>query len=158
MSVLLRRQLHGLQSHVPLDPTHSSNNGRLVCPAETIYGRGSERSASMRLNDIREWRNQPWTRLYEAALFEPDTVKLCTRLWEAQLAILSREREIRQGASAEDKEQLALRKAMGILLNLRRLVGFDHESRPSRILPVFSLTRLRTSAASSRRGARRIPA
>jgi hypothetical protein len=112
----------------------------------------------MQLNDVREWKNQPWTRLYEAALFEPDTVKLCACLWEAQLAILSREREIRLGSSADDKEQLALRKAMGILLELRRLAGFDHESRSSRIPPVFSLTRLRTSGVPSRRGAKRIPA
>jgi hypothetical protein len=111
----------------------------------------------MQLNDVREWRNQAWTRLYEAALFEPDTVRLCACLWDAQLAILSREREIRQGSSADDKEQFALRKAMGILLDLRRLSGFDSESRPSRTLPVFSLRRLRTSRVPSRRGAKRMP-
>ena len=112
----------------------------------------------MQLNDIREWRNQPWTRLYEAALFEPDKVKLCACLWDAQLAILSREREIRQGSSADIKEQLALRKAMGILLDLRRLSGFDYECRPSRTLAVFSAMRSRTSHIPSRRGAKRVSA
>ena len=112
----------------------------------------------MQLNDVREWRNQPWTRLYEAALFEPNTVKLCACLWDAQLAILSREREIQQGSSADIKEELALRKAMGILLDLRRLSGFDFENRPSRSLPVFSPTRSRTSRIPSRRRAKRLPA
>lgn len=87
----------------------------------------------MQLNDVREWNSQPWTRLYEAALFEQDTVKLCACLWDAQLAIFSREREIQGEPFADLKEQLALRKAMEVLLNLRRLAGFDHETQPPRI-------------------------
>ena len=87
----------------------------------------------MELNDVREWKSQPWTRLYEAALFERDTVKLCACLWDAQLAILSREQEIRGELFADLKEQLALRKAMQVLLDLRRLAGFDHEMQPPRI-------------------------
>lgn len=81
----------------------------------------------MRLSSVREWKDQTWTRLYEAALFEVDTVKLCTCLWNAQLAILSREREIQNGAPASEKERLALTSAMGILRNLRRLSGLDHQ-------------------------------
>jgi len=87
----------------------------------------------MELNDVREWNSQPWTRLYEAALFERDTVKLCACLWDAQLAILSREQEIQGEPFADLKEQLALRKAMQVLLDLRRLAGFDHETQPPRL-------------------------
>ena len=87
----------------------------------------------MQLNHVREWKDQAWTRLYEAALFERDTVKLCACLWEAQLAILSRQEEIRQGSSAEVKEQIALRKALGILADLRRLSGIDQEIQIQRV-------------------------
>jgi hypothetical protein len=88
----------------------------------------------MQLNDVREWKNQPWARLYEAALFERDTVKLCACLWDAQLAILSREQEIEGEPVVDLNERLALRKAMQILLDRRRLSGFDQESHPLRIL------------------------
>ena len=79
----------------------------------------------MQVNDIKEWKNRPWTRLYEAALFERNPVKLCARLWDAQLAILSREKEIDNNSGAHVREQLALRKAMSILCDLRRLCGID---------------------------------
>src|SRR5215469_6855975 len=82
----------------------------------------------MQLNHVREWKDQAWTRLYEAALFERDTVKLCAYLWDAQLAILSRQEEIRHESSEDLKEQIALRKALGILTDLRRLSGIDPES------------------------------
>lgn len=105
----------------------------------------------MQLNDVREWKSRPWTRLYEAALFERDTVKLCACLWEAQLAILSREQEIQEQPLADLKEQLALRKAMQILLDLRRLSGFDQETQPHHIVATLSSAHVRKARMRSRR-------
>jgi hypothetical protein len=82
----------------------------------------------MQVNDIKEWKNRPWTHLYEAALFERNTVKLCERLWDAQLAILSREKEIDSNSGVHVREQLALRKAKSILCDLRRLCGIDQDN------------------------------
>lgn len=106
----------------------------------------------MQLNDVREWRSRPWTRLYEAALFERDTVKLCACLWDAQLAILSREKEIQEEPLADLKEQIALRRAMQILLDLQRLSGFDQETQPRPILVTVSSVHLRKARIGSRRG------
>jgi hypothetical protein len=105
----------------------------------------------MQLNDVREWKSQPWTRLYEAALFERDTVKLCACLWDAQLAILSREQEIQGEPFADLKEQFALRKAMQILLDLRRLAGFDQEAQPHRFITAVPPVHLRRPRMRSRR-------
>jgi hypothetical protein len=102
----------------------------------------------MQLNHVREWKDQAWTRLYEAALFERDTVKLCARLWEAQIAILSRQEEIRKGSSADLKERIALRKALGILADLRRLSGIDQEIQIQ--LVAANSARLRARRARSR--------
>ena len=77
----------------------------------------------MQLCDVREWKHQCWTHLYECALFEPDPVKLCARVWDAELAILSRQKEIRSNSAGDVREQLALRKAMDVLRHLRRLLG-----------------------------------
>jgi hypothetical protein len=111
----------------------------------------------MKLNDVKEWNRQPWTRLYEAALFERDTVKLCACLWDAQLAILSREQEIQGEPFADLKEQLALRKAMQILLDLRRLAGFDHETQPPRIFAAAPSATSQVHARRRRMRSRRSP-
>lgn len=79
----------------------------------------------MRLNELRPWNHQSWTHLYEAALFERDTVKLCALIWSAQLAILVREREIQNLPSTDKQEILALKKALDILRELGRLSGLD---------------------------------
>lgn len=79
----------------------------------------------MRLNDVRRWNHQTWTQLYEAALFERDTVKLCALIWNAQLAILGREQEIHIISPADKRETVALKKAFGILRDLERLSGLD---------------------------------
>ena len=105
----------------------------------------------MQLNDVREWKTQPWTRLYEAALLERDTVKLCACLWDAQLAILSREKEIQDEPLADFKEQFALRKAMRILLDLRRLSGFDQEMQSHGILATVASVHVRRPRTRSRR-------
>jgi hypothetical protein len=102
----------------------------------------------MQLNHVKEWKDQAWTRLYEAALFERNTVKLCTCLWEAQLAILSRQEEIRQNSSADLKEQIALRKALGILADLRMLSGMDQGIQPQRV--ATNLPRSRARRARNR--------
>lgn len=79
----------------------------------------------MQVTDVKEWRSQGWTRLYESALFERDPVRLCARLWDAQLEILSRQKEVRRAFPVDLREELALRKALGILADLRRLSGLD---------------------------------
>jgi hypothetical protein len=83
----------------------------------------------MQLNDVKEWKNQHWTRLYESALFERDTVRLCACLWDAQVAILSRKKQIRGNSAIDLREQFALRKALIILADLRRLAGFGEDRR-----------------------------
>ena len=92
----------------------------------------------MRLRHVKEWKDQYWTRLYESALFERDTVRLCARVWDAQLAILSRQEQIRDASAVDIREQLALRKAMIILADLQRLSGFDDCGRPQRQGSLFS--------------------
>jgi hypothetical protein len=106
----------------------------------------------MRVRDVGEWKDQPWTCLYEAALFENDTVKLCVCLWEAQSAIVARIQEIQGAPSPDPKERVALEKAMGILSNLRRLSGLDQENYapPRRALTHASLRRVRSVRAPYR--------
>jgi hypothetical protein len=79
----------------------------------------------MRLSDVRRWNHQTWTQLYEAALFERDTVKLWALIWNAQLAILRREHEIQTISPADKRETVALKKAFGILRDLGQLSGLD---------------------------------
>lgn len=79
----------------------------------------------MRLTDVRKWNHRTWTQLYEAALFERDPVKLCALIWNAQLAILRREQEIQHLSPAQEKETLALKKALSVLRELGRLSGLD---------------------------------
>lgn len=79
----------------------------------------------MRLTDVRKWNHHAWTQLYEAALFERDPVKLCALIWNAQLAILRREQEIQLLSSPQEKETLALNKALSVLRELGRLSGLD---------------------------------
>ena len=79
----------------------------------------------MRLKNIKRWNRQSWTQLYEAALFERDTVKLCALIWSAQLAILGREKEIENLASNDKAEIIALERALDILRELGRLSGLD---------------------------------
>lgn len=81
--------------------------------------------APMRLTDVRKWNRHGWTQLYEAALFERDPVKLCALIWNAQLAILRREQEIQHLSPAQEKETLALKKALSVLRELGRLSGLD---------------------------------
>jgi len=63
--------------------------------------------------------------LYEAALFERNSLRLWTRIWKAQLAILERESEIRRSPTMDAKERLALRKAQAVLQDLRRLAKLE---------------------------------
>ncbi len=79
----------------------------------------------MRLNDIRSFNHQSWTHLYEAALFERDAVKLCALIWSAELAILGRERELQNVSNDNEREIIALKKALDILRELGRLSGLD---------------------------------
>lgn len=113
----------------------------------------------MRLNDVRQWNHQPWTQLYEAALFERDTVKLCALLWNAQLAILRREREIQSVPSAERQEAVALRKALGILRDLGRLSGLDIPTETAiEFARSFNIAPLESRARSNRRNSRSLSA
>jgi hypothetical protein len=89
----------------------------------TCIQSGGERFT--RLYSVRLWDHQIWTRLYEAALFERDPVKLCARLWAAQLAILTRKREIESMPRADKEEIVALKRALGILTDLGQLSGFQ---------------------------------
>lgn len=77
----------------------------------------------MRLNDVRQWNHHTWTQLYEAALFERDTMKLCSLIWNAKLAILGREQEIQKVPDSDQREVAALRKALEVLRHLGRLSG-----------------------------------
>jgi hypothetical protein len=63
--------------------------------------------------------------LYEAALFERNSLRLWTRIWKAQLAILERESEIRRNPTMDANERLALRKAQAVLQDLRRLAKLE---------------------------------
>jgi hypothetical protein len=69
-------------------------------------------------------------------------VKLCACVWDAELAILSRQKEIRSNSAGNVREHLALRKAMGVLGNLRRLSGFENHR------PILRRHRAATSGAS----------
>jgi hypothetical protein len=79
----------------------------------------------MRVRNVRPWRQESWTRLYEAALFERDTLRLWTRIWRAQLAILERESQIRRSPTMDAREKVALRKAQAVLQDLRRLAKLE---------------------------------
>lgn len=79
----------------------------------------------MRVSNVRSWRQESWTRLYEAALFVRDALRLWTRIWKAQLAILERESQIRRSPTMDVNEQIALRKAQAVLQNLRRLANLE---------------------------------
>jgi hypothetical protein len=106
----------------------------------------------MQVCDVREWKDQCWTHLYEGAVFELDMVKLCARVWDAELAILSRRKEIRSNSAGDLREELGLSKAMGVLNDLRRLSGFEnHQASPRRRHVVMS-------GAAHTRTHRRIPA
>ena len=83
----------------------------------------------IRLTNVRKWNHHTWTRLYEAALFERDPVKLCTLIWNAQFAILRREQEIESLSPTPEKEILALKKALSVLRELGRLSGLDVPTR-----------------------------
>lgn len=98
----------------------------------------------MRVRCVRAWRRESWTRLCEAALFERDTLRLWTRIWKAQLAILERENQIRRSPTMDAREKIALRKAQAVLQDLRRLANLEDPVRRSelavhgRTLPVPS--------------------
>jgi hypothetical protein len=79
----------------------------------------------MRVRNVRPWKQKSWTRLYEAALFERNSLRLWTRIWKAQLAILERESEIRRNPTMDANERLALRKAQAVLQDLRRLAKLE---------------------------------
>jgi len=79
----------------------------------------------MRVRNVRPWKQESWTRLYEAALFERNALRLWTRIWKAQLAILERESEIRRSPSMDARERIALRKAQAVLQDLRRLANLE---------------------------------
>jgi len=63
----------------------------------------------MRVRNVHPWRQEGWTWSYEAALFERDTLRLWTRIWNAQLAIVERESQIRSNPSRDSRESIALR-------------------------------------------------
>lgn len=75
----------------------------------------------MRVRSVRPWRQESWTRLYEAA----HTLRLWTRIWKAQLAILERENQIRRSPTMDAREKIALRKAQAVLQDLRRLANLE---------------------------------
>jgi hypothetical protein len=79
----------------------------------------------MNVRNVRPWRQESWTRLYEAALFETDTLRLWTRIWNAQLAIVQRESQIRSNSGRDSRESIALRQAPAVLQDLRRLAKLD---------------------------------
>ena len=79
----------------------------------------------MKVRHLRPWRQASWTRLYEAALFEQDTLRLWTRIWNAQLAIVERESQIRSDPGRDTKESIALRQAHAVLQDLRRLANLE---------------------------------
>ena len=79
----------------------------------------------MRVRNVRPWKQESWTRLYEAALFERNALRLWTRIWRAQLAILERESQIRHSPTMDAKEGIALRKAQAVLQDLRRLSNLE---------------------------------
>ena len=114
----------------------------------------------MRLADVRKWNQHAWTQMYEAALFERDPVKLCALIWNAQLAILRREQEIQHLSPTQNKEILALRKALSVLRELGRLSGLDV---PMEKTIAFARTRssraeLDSRGRSNRRGNRSLSA
>jgi hypothetical protein len=79
----------------------------------------------MKVRNVRPWRQESWTRIYETALFERDTLRLWTRIWNAQLAIVERESQIRINPSRDSRESIALRQAHAVLQDLRRLAKLD---------------------------------
>jgi len=79
----------------------------------------------MRVRNIRPWKQESWARLYEAALFERDALRLWTRIWKAQLAILERESQIRRTPTIDARERIALQEAQAVLQDLRRLANLE---------------------------------
>jgi len=79
----------------------------------------------IRLTNVRRWNHHTWKRLYEAALFEREPVKLCVLIWNAQLAILRRQEETQRLSPPPEKETLALKKALSVLRELGRVSGLD---------------------------------
>jgi hypothetical protein len=79
----------------------------------------------MRVSAVRPWRHQNWTQLYEAALFERDTLRLWTRIWTAELAILERKSKTRHEPLIYARERTALKKAHTVLRDLRRLSNLE---------------------------------
>jgi hypothetical protein len=115
----------------------------------------------MRLKDVRKWNRHAWTQLYEAALFERDSVKLCALIWNAQLAILRREQEIQKVSPAHENETLALKKALSVLRELGRLSGLDVPMEKTIAFARTSssqATELDSRARSNRRGNRNLAA
>ncbi len=104
----------------------------------------------MRLNDVHRWNHQIWTQLYEAALFEMDKVKLCALIWNAQLAILGRELEIRNLSGDRKQEAAALKKALGVLRDLGCLAGLQ-----SPMERTIEFTRANLSRKGNKAGGRR---
>jgi hypothetical protein len=60
----------------------------------------------MKVRNVRPWRQESWTRIYEAALFERDPLRLWTRIWNAQLAIGERESQIRINPRRDSRERV----------------------------------------------------
>jgi len=109
---------------------------------------------SMRLHDVQPWNHQSWTQHYEAALFERDKVKLCALIWNAQLAIVDRTREIRNVSRGDEQELTALRKALGILRDLGRLSGLEDAMKQTMVLAGASVSGARNRRSGSRLAAR----
>src|SRR5215470_8455640 len=80
----------------------------------------------MRVRNVRQWRHEHWTRLYEAALHERDTVRLCICIWRAQSAILQRQCNAKRRPRLDAHEKLALRKAQAVLHDLGRMSGIPN--------------------------------
>ena len=104
----------------------------------------------MRLHDVRAWNDQSWTQLYEAALFETDKVKLCALIWNAQLAMVGRKREIKNLSNHDKQELIALNRALGILQDLGRLSGLDEAVKLTIALARASVSSTRSRGSGSR--------
>jgi hypothetical protein len=75
----------------------------------------------MRVREVRPWRRESWTKLYEAALFERNPARLWTRIQSAQLAIFDRQNQIRFSPTPSTSEKVALKRANTVLQDLQRL-------------------------------------
>jgi hypothetical protein len=104
----------------------------------------------MRLHDVQQWNHQSWTQHYEAALFEKDKVKLCALIWNAQLAIIGRTREIKPLSKHDEQEPIALKKALGILQDLGRLSGLEDAMKRTLVLAGAGVSGARSRQSGSR--------